>query len=98
MFHAPAGADEFRGQRIEQFRMRGWNAELPEVVWRAYEAFAEVILPDAVDHHARGERIVGAGDPARELEPSAAGLDDRMAPDQQRRHGARNGFTKLIVA
>ena len=38
--------------------MRRPLAHLAEVAGRAHDAFAEVVLPDAVDHHARGERIV----------------------------------------
>jgi hypothetical protein len=39
--------------------MRGRRAELAEVVGRANDPVAEMVLPDAVDHHARGERMLG---------------------------------------
>ena len=43
--------------------MAGPRAVDAEVVRRVHEARAEVVLPDAVDHHARGQRIVGIGEP-----------------------------------
>ena len=43
--------------------MRGAGAHAAEIVRRVDDAAAEVILPDAIHHHARGERIVGIGDP-----------------------------------
>ena len=46
-----------------------------EVAGRADDPLAEVVLPEPVDHHAGGHRVVGLGDPARQLEP-AAPLDD----------------------
>ena len=38
--------------------MRRALAHLAEVARRADDAFAEVVLPDPVDHHARGQRVV----------------------------------------
>ena len=54
--------------------MRGPLAACPEVVARGHEPPAEMVLPDAIDHDPRGERILGTGDPARQLEPAAARL------------------------
>ena len=42
--------------------MRGFFAENTEVAWRADEGLAEMPLPDAIDNHACGERVVRAGD------------------------------------
>ena len=57
---APAVLDEVAGQPVEQFGMRGALAHLAEIVGRADDAFAEMMLPDAIDHHARGQRIRSA--------------------------------------
>src|SRR5439155_17941304 len=46
-----------------------------EVVRRTDQAVAEVMLPDAVHHDARGERVAGVGDFLSDLEPAAAGSD-----------------------
>src|SRR5437867_4191950 len=52
--------------------MSRWLAAHSEVVGRADEAAAEMILPDAVDHHAGGKWVVWPGEPASEFEPAAA--------------------------
>src|SRR6266542_1336360 len=51
------------GRRLTLFAevVRGWH-----------NALAEVILPDAIDHHARRERICGIGDPLSQLQAAAA--------------------------
>ncbi len=58
--HAPAALDELERQPVEQLRMRRRLAHLAEVARRADDAFAEMMLPDPVHHHARGQRIVRA--------------------------------------
>src|SRR5205085_11337077 len=67
----PAGGEALR-QVVEQLGVRRRLAELAEVARGADEALAEVVLPDAVDHHARRQRVVGAGDGLRQLQPAAA--------------------------
>ncbi len=57
---------------VEQFGVRRPLAELAEVAGRADQAPAEVVLPDAVHHHARSERVILAGDRAGQLKPAAA--------------------------
>ena len=66
LFRRPARADEFAREPVEQFGMRRLHAVSPEVARRLDEASAEVTLPDAVHHHAGGERILRAGDPIGE--------------------------------
>lgn len=51
--------------------MRRRLAARAEVVRRRDEAAAEVVLPKAIHHHARGERVRGIGNPVREFEPAA---------------------------
>ena len=43
-----------------------------EIVWRFHESAAEVILPDAIHHHSRNQRIVRTREPYGEFESSAA--------------------------
>ena len=59
-------------QVVEQLGMRGPFAELAEVARRAHDAVAEMMLPDAVHHHARGERIVRVGDRFGQFQPAAS--------------------------
>src|SRR5262245_59463714 len=55
--------------------MRRRLAARAEVAGRADEALAEVVQPDTVDHHARGERVVLARDGAGELQSAGAVLE-----------------------
>ena len=75
----PSRFDEPGGEPVEQGRVCRPLAALAEVVGRANETLAEVVLPDPIDHDARGERVVGPRQPIREL---AAG---RFRGDPQRR-------------
>ena len=77
------------GEPVEQLRMRGGLAVEAEVAWGGDEAPAEVIVPGAIDHHARGQGIGRVADPARQG-PSAIGLggirrDRHRGPDGRER-------------
>ena len=48
----PAPRHELMGEPLEQFRMRRPLAADAEVADGADQAFAEVVLPDPIDHHA----------------------------------------------
>ena len=72
-FQLPAALDELGGEPVEQLRMAGLFAEAAEVAGRAGEAAAEVVLPDAVDDDAAGQRIVRPGQPAGEDAAAAGG-------------------------
>ena len=61
-----AAVAEIDGQPVEQFGVCGQAAHASEVVWRIAQAAAEVVMPDAVDDDAPGERITVIGDPMRE--------------------------------
>src|SRR2546428_335391 len=71
-FDAPALLNEPAGQPVEQFRMRGTLAIAAKVVHGAHNAFTEMVLPDSVDHDARGERVLRARDPARQRNAARA--------------------------
>ena len=71
-FHAPLPLDEFASQPIQQLGMGGRHSSLAEIAGRAHDALAEMMLPDAVHHDARGERVVGRGDPIGKAAPAIA--------------------------
>ena len=64
-FDRPTRGNELIGQIIEQLRMCRRLTELAEIVWRADEPLAEMMLPDPIHHHPGRRRIVGTGNPAR---------------------------------
>ena len=74
-FGRPPALDEARGEIVEQFRMAGAFAHASEVARRVYDAAAEVVQPNAVDHDPRGERIVVTCDGLGQVEPAASGLE-----------------------
>ena len=63
LFHAPALLHEFRGQPIQEFRVGRRGAGLPEIADRPHDAVAEVLFPDSVHHHARGQRVFRIREP-----------------------------------
>ena len=75
--HAPPLRDEASGQPVKQLGMAGAFSAQAEIARRLHQAGAEVMLPDAIHHHACGERVVRTGDGAGEFEPSAAALKRR---------------------
>ena len=70
-FHRPAFGDEARGEPVEQFGMGRWLALFAKIVRRRDESFSEMLLPDAVRHDARGERIGRVEQPVGEAQASA---------------------------
>ena len=60
-----------RGEAVEQLGVRRQPSLAAEVLLGRDDAAAEVHAPDAIDGDARGERIVAAGQPARQPEPVA---------------------------
>src|SRR5215467_301421 len=71
-FDRPMTLDESVCQIIEQFGMAGSIPELSKVAWRADDTGAEMVLPDAVHHHARRQWIFRAGDRLRQFQTPAA--------------------------
>ena len=68
-FHAPAAFAELDRQPIEQRAVDGILALHAEVLGGFDDARAEEMLPDAIDLHARGQRMLGGHQPAGEAEP-----------------------------
>ena len=71
--------------------MRGRRAEFTKIAGVGGQPAAEMLLPHAIDHHTRGEGVVGARDPVGQGRAAAGGLqsgrwrrDDRVAGIQQR--------------
>ena len=62
----PAVGDEPAGQAVEQLGMRGRLAAACRSRWAcATRPAAEMVLPDAVDHHPGRQRVLRVGQPAR---------------------------------
>ena len=85
---APAEADELGGEVVEQFGMRRALAERAEVFRRRDESATEEIFPELIHRDARGERVRGIDEPAREVEAIGA----RTARFQRRQHGEGAGL------
>jgi hypothetical protein len=54
-FDFPAVGDEFGGEVVEEFGMRGLAAEEAEVAGSIDDAGAKVMLPDTIGEHSGGE-------------------------------------------
>ena len=72
-FDAPALRNEFTGEPIEQFGMRRSRATRAEIARSGDETPAEMMLPDAVDQDAGGERIGRTGKPGGKRRSLARG-------------------------
>src|SRR5262245_37955043 len=68
MFYAPSAFDELDRQPIEQRGMRRLLAARTEIFRRRDQPRADILLPDAVDDHARRQRIVFVHDPFRQTQ------------------------------
>ena len=98
--HGPALLDELLREPVEQRRVRGPLAERAEVARGAHEAGAEVMLPEAVHHHARGERVLRVRDGAGQFEPPAAALErlDLAAGQHGQERPWRDVARRVLVA
>ena len=66
-FHRPAFLNESHGKVIEQWLVGGEAAHVAEIVHAGHEAFTEEMMPHAVGKHARGEWVLGVGQPVGQL-------------------------------
>ena len=96
--HIPAVLDELHRQPVEQFGVHRQLALRAEVRAGFYEAHAEELLPNAVDRHARGERVLAVHQPIGEIETIVITLL-RLSRQrrQKRRHIATYFFSRPIV-
>ena len=67
----PTVGDEPGGKPIEQVGVARRPALLAEVVGRGDQTSAEVMLPDAIDHHARKQGVFRVGHPVGQLAAAA---------------------------
>ena len=67
-FDSPLSIHKFCGEPVEQVRVGRRIALEPEVVWRPDDGFAEMVLPEAIHHHASGKRVAAVSDPSGKLE------------------------------
>ena len=63
---APAAFDKLDREPIQQLGVSRTRAIATEVIWRLDDATAEVMTPNAINHHASREWIIGVGNPLRE--------------------------------
>ena len=74
LFQAPAVFHECRRQPVEQFGMCRLVAEAAKVARVRRQPATEMLLPQAVHQHARGERIFRRSNPVRQRRAPASGL------------------------
>src|SRR5262245_21443518 len=68
-----------------------------EIVRRLHDPFAEMILPDAVDHDASGQRIIRVGDPTgEEFAPAPAMIFRNILPAENRQKAARDFIAQTL--
>ena len=72
VFHAPAGADKLRRQPVKQLGIRRGFAPGAEIGCGSDQRLAEVVHPDPVHEHPRGERIGPGGNGLGQLKPATA--------------------------
>src|SRR5437667_10373970 len=87
--------------------MRGALAVLAEIARSAHDPRTEVMLPDAVHHRARGQRVIRARDPFCEAQAPAARRELPVAigfehcrlegPRNSARETGPNGLAALII-
>ena len=77
LLDAPAVVDKIASQIIQQFGMGGMRAHASEVAWRGDDAVSEMIMPDAIHHHARRQGIGWIGEPSGQRAAAAGGVDAR---------------------
>src|SRR5262245_27396876 len=78
--------------------MGGRFAQAAKIVGCRGQAEAEELLPDAVDHYARGERIVASGQFAGEGEPAAFAAGQGGATEDFKKAAWHGAFGLEVVA
>src|SRR5688500_10988775 len=77
------------------------RAHTAEIIGRRDDPMAEVIMPDAVDNHARGERMLGRQYPIRQSCPgSFSRVELRRIlrhKDSQRPHADLTSFVAIVA-
>ena len=80
----PAVLHEISGQPVEQLRVGGRFAVEAKVARRVHDALPKVVLPDAVDEHSGGQRVLSAGQVAGVGDAAAGGRAGGLVHRQYR--------------
>src|SRR5713101_7117601 len=78
--------------------MRRRLAHLAPVVGSAHQSFSKMALPDAIHHDTRCQRMVGTGEPLRQLQTATA-FGHRLLRLTRQYHGELLGYrlTRAVV-
>ena len=79
-----ACGEQLRRQRIEQLRMTRTDAAEAEIIGRGHEPPPEVMVPEPVDDHSRGQRVLGRRHPGRQSAAAAGRIQTRGRVDRRR--------------
>ena len=63
VFDAPSLLDKGDRQPVQQFWMRWWLTQMPEIVRRRHDSAPKMLLPDAIDDDTSRQRVVGTANP-----------------------------------
>src|SRR5579871_4130027 len=75
----PTSLDEAPREPVQQLRMRGTFSQPPEVVRRPDQSFAEMSLPDAIDHDPCRQRMRPGCEPRCQFQSAASlGIKRRL--------------------
>src|SRR5256885_16405787 len=74
-FDTPPFLHEPPCQPVEQFRMTWGFGSQTEIARRPHQASAEVMLPNAIYHHARGQWVLGVRNGAGKFKAAIAVLE-----------------------
>ena len=88
----PSRGDESTRQPVEQLGVAGPFSRGAEVAGRLDQPSTEVVLPDSVDHHPRGERVAFRCERMRQIR---AGRCRARTVSDRRRKPSRNGAATL---
>ena len=75
MFVAPAAANEFVGEPVEESRVRGALTLRVEITRRRHDASTEEVVPEAIHHDPCRERVLGIHEPIRQRTPATGGFE-----------------------
>src|SRR5262245_51867495 len=90
----PTPPNEFGRHPVEQLGMARTIPRGAEITGRLHDAFPEMVLPDSIDGHARGQRVVGARDPFGQLATAISRIEVDVASQDLRR--PRLNFFALV--
>ena len=72
IFKRSASIDKVCSQPIEKFRMGRNATHFSEIVWSINDAFAKMVMPDAINNNAPSKHICRISEPIRKSNPALA--------------------------